>query len=148
MAAIPRFMFSGRVELGHLLQLGGILVLCVSTYYAMSSRVDEAIRVGNEATRRADKLEVAFTTQIDGVKLKIDQNFERVGKQIEAMPLVTDRLAQSEVRARDLVAQVQALLKQISETDRMAFDARETAKRLELRVERLEAPVPLRQTRP
>lgn len=141
---IPKVMLSGRVELGQLLQLAGVLVLCVGTYFAMSGRIDEAIRIGNEATKRADKLDATLTVQMEAVKAKMDIGFERMAKQIEAMPLMTDRLSQ-------ITEQVRGLTAKQGEIDRTAYDAREATKRLELRVDHLDqqvnAPVAVRQTR-
>lgn len=158
----PRLLLSGRIEYGHLIQFAGILILGIGLYFGMNTRIDEANRVANAALARANEINATTNARVDKIEATLDARaakleasmqlgFERLSKQVESIPLIADRMANADQRWREFGARVDAIGSKLGDTDRTAYDAYQTAKRLEAQVDRingeLSKPVPVRPSR-
>lgn len=145
---------NGQVQLGHILQMGMMLVVGLGAFYAVSGRADKANEKSVEVAVKMDRMEQFNVAQFDRLKDDMQKGFATIGNQINAMPLIDEKVRSNTAKTAEIAALLSAVAAKLSETDRTAYEAKAAAARLENKVDRIDeqvqrsnAPVPLRQTR-
>lgn len=142
-----RPLVTSRVELGHLLQMGMMLVVGIGAFYAVSGRAEKA-------TEKSDMV----ASQVERLRTDMQTNFNTVSNQITGMPLMAQRVTDNTARTIELASIIEKIAQKLEAIDRAAARAQETAMRLEGRFDRVEervgqldreinAPVKFRQNR-
>ena len=145
--AMVRPLVTGRVELGHLLQMGMMLVVGIGAFYAVSGRAEKA----------TEKSEMV-ANQVERLRTDMQTNFNTVSNQITGMPLMAQRVTDNTARTIELASIIEKIAQKLEMIDRAAARAQEISARLENRFDRMEervgqidremnAPVKFRPTR-
>lgn len=144
-------MVTGRIELGHILQMGMMLVVGIGAFYAVSGRADKANEKSAEVAIKMDRIELQTGSRFDRLQEEMHKGFNLVRQQIEAMPVMDERVKANAKTLQETVAVLNAVAARLEKIDRDAHDALAASRRLESRVDRLDqqvnTPVPMRQNR-
>lgn len=145
--------FQNTISTGQILNAGTLTAAVLSLWFVFGSGRDakDALAKSDALEVKWEKYQQSIAVQIDGIKLAMLGGFDRVTKQIESLPVITDRMATTDRQVRELYDLQKVLTSAQSATDRTAYDAREATKRLEQRIDALDtavrSPVPVRTTR-